>query len=239
MKPLIGINLDVEAGPPVAASVQSTYYEAIQKAGGIPVLLPPMSEEDLDIVLKKLSGLMLIGGRDYCPSFYNEDRHEKTELAHPERLRFDLQLIDKAIRNSQMPILGICAGHQLLNIGLKGSLFQDIETTHPHSNVVHTSKNGWSDGFTRHRVKVEPGTILAGLYNTSEFEVPTSHHQAIKELGEGLLVSAVAEDGIVEAVEMKERPFTVGVQWHPERDFEGNKKLFVEFVKRSAQLTAV
>lgn len=236
MKPLIGINLDVEHGPPTQASIQETYYAAIQKAGGIPVLLPPMPDEDLEIVLKQLAGLMLIGGRDYCPSYYNQEKHATTELAHPDRLQFDMLLIEKAIQNTKMPILGICAGHQLLNIGLNGSLIQDICSAHPESQVVHTSKNGWNEGFTRHRVKVEPGSILSTIYKDKEFEVPTSHHQAIKDLGKGLKVVAYAEDGIIEAVEMEGRPFTIGVQWHPERDFDGNRNLFQEFVKQSARV---
>lgn len=234
MKPFIGINLDVEGEKPRKVSIQCFYVEAIQKAGGIPVLLPPMPDEDLHRLLAKLNGILLIGGRDYNPKRYNESACEKVELCDENREDFDVRLIQATIQQTKLPVLGICAGLQLINIGLGGSLIQDIPTEKPDSSVVHTSENGWSEGFSKHEVRIEPETFLSTLYSETQVNVPTSHHQAIKALGRGLKPSAFAHDGIIEAIELEDRPFTIGVQWHPERDFEGNRGLFESFVQHAS-----
>lgn len=235
MKPLIGINLDVEGEKPRKVTIQWFYVDAIQRAGGIAVLLPPMPDGDLQTILHKLNGIMLIGGRDYNPTLYNESACAKVELCDQNREDFDVRLIQATIEQTKLPVLGICAGLQLINIGLGGSLIQDIPSEKPESHVVHTSDNGWNEGFTRHAVRIEPRTILSTIYADSEVTVPTSHHQAIKALGRGLRPTAYADDGIIEAIELEGRPFTIGVQWHPERDFEGNRALFETFVKHAAQ----
>lgn len=233
-KPLIGINLDVTDGPPPVVSVQSTYLDAIRKSGGIPVLLPPMSDEDLSEVLGRLNGIMLIGGPDYCPSKYGETTSPTVQLMNGDREEFDFKLALRSLQKD-MPILGICAGCQLLNISLGGSLIQDIKTELPKSEVVHTArKNPWVDGFNRHEVVLSEGSYLRRIYNKPAISVPTSHHQAVRSVGKGLKITAHAEDGIVEAVELSGHPFILGVQWHPERDYEGNKVLFDEFVKQSS-----
>lgn len=235
MKPLIGINLDVEGDKPRKVTIQCHYVDAIQRAGGIPVLLPPMPDEDLQVVLHKLHGIMLIGGRDYNPSSYNESPCAKVELCHEHREDFDFRLVQAAIEKTALPVLGICAGLQLININRGGSLIQDIPTEKPESQVVHTSHNGWNEGFTQHAVHIEPETMLSTIYVERKLSVPTSHHQAIKALGRDLKPTAYADDGIIEAVEMQGRPFTIAVQWHPERDFEGNRALFETFVQHAAK----
>lgn len=238
MKPVIGINVDVTEGPPQEARVQALYFDAVHKAGGIPLLIPPMSEDDLKIVMSRLDGLMFIGGYDYCPSSYGEKLDEETkaklnvELAHERRLDFDFKLIRNALARESMPILGICAGAQLLNIELGGSLITDIQHAHPDSKVLHASQNGWKDGFKRHEVVLEEKSAVAGIYKKTRIDVPTSHHQAVDKLGRGLSVAARADDGIIEAVEFAERKFVIGVQWHPERDFDGNRNLFETFIKQ-------
>ena len=233
MKPLIGVNVDIEGDKPKRAAVQANYYESISRAGGLPVLIPPVSDDDLLEILSRLDGVMLIGGLDYCPSLYGEDRHDSVEIAHNDRVDFDFRLLKKCIEFKTKPLLGICAGAQIINIGLGGSLHQDIPSDFPHSVVTHSSANGWLEGFSEHKVKVSDGTKLGQIYKVREFSVPTSHHQAVKQLGRGLEACAFAEDGIIEAVELKDYPFIVGVQWHPERDYEGNKELFTAFVKAS------
>jgi putative glutamine amidotransferase len=234
MKPIIAINLDVAKGPPEQAEIQANYYRAILKAGGIPLLIPPMPAPDVKEALALVSGVMLIGGRDYCPSHYGEQAHETVSTCHPTRDQFDCLLMKEALAISTLPILGICAGAQLLNFILGGSLIQDIGSEISDASE-HRSKNGWAEGFTRHSVKIEPHTDLANIYKSTNVEVVSSHHQAIRRLGSGLVAVAWAEDGIIEAVESKTRPDTIGVQWHPERDFEGNIPLFTEFVRRCAQ----
>lgn len=238
MKPVIGINVDVTAGPPEEARVQALYFDAVQRAGGVPLLIPPMPDEDLKIALDRLDGLMFIGGYDYCPSLYGEKLDDATkkklnvELAHERRIDFDFKLIRMALEKQAMPILGICAGAQLLNIELGGTLITDIVHELPDSQVLHASKNGWQDGFKRHEVVLEPKSIIAGIYKNLRIDVPTSHHQSVDKPGRGLSIAARADDGIVEAVELGERKFVIGVQWHPERDYEGNRNLFETFVNQ-------
>jgi putative glutamine amidotransferase len=235
MKPIIGINADVVNGPPEEAQVQANYYNAILKSGGIPIIIPPVPDEDLNEVLSKLNGLMLIGGPDYDPSHYKEEAHAKTKVASRARDEFDMRLIQKAAEGTKLPILGICAGAQALNIGLGGSLIQDIPSHLPSSKVQHSSPRGWEQGFNSHRVKLSSDSKLAKIYGKEYLEVPTSHHQSVNRLGAGLHPVAYADDEIIEAVEHKDKPFVIGVQWHPERDFEGNRKLFEEFVQHAAK----
>lgn len=229
-KPLIGINLDVKGGPPEEAAIQTTYTDSILRSGGVPVLLPPMPDDQLKAVLSRLDGVMLIGGADYCPSLYNEEADGTVDLAHERRQDFDFRLARQVLAVPSMPVLGVCLGAQLLNILQGGSLIQDIKTALPESHVEHVSKNGWQEGFTRHEVRLEPATTLAAVYGRERFEVPTSHHQSVKSLGRSLKVSALADDGVVEAIEMVDRTFVIGVQWHPERDYETNKPLFDRLV---------
>lgn len=238
MKPIIGINVDVVDGPPQEAIVQSNYFKAVLQSGAIPVLVPPMPDDDLALLLKQLNGLLLIGGKDYNPSHYKEAACEKTSLTSATRDDFDMRLVQKAIVGSNIPVLGICAGCQALNIGLGGSLVQDIPSEFPDSKVQHSSPNGWEKGFHNHAVKLKAGSKLEKIYGKAELSVPTSHHQSVRRLGAGLQPTAHAEDGVIEAVEYDGKPFAIGVQWHPERDFEGNRKLFEEFVRHAAGVTA-
>jgi putative glutamine amidotransferase len=235
MKPLIGINLDITAGPPEEARIQTTYTDAIIKSGGIPILLPPMPDEDLVAVVSRLDGIMLIGGPDYCPSLYKEPADTTVELVSPKRQQFDLNLLRHALKRSNMPLLGVCAGAQLLNIELGGTLVQDIKSAFHDSTVEHSTENGWKNGYNKHDVKVHKDSIIADIYKTDRFAVPTSHHQSVKDLGSGLKVTATADDGVIEAIELIESKFVVGVQWHPERDYATNKPLFDRLITASRE----
>lgn len=237
MKPLIGVNLDVTEGPPREVRLQAYYFEAVTRAGGIPVLLPPMSDEDLEEVWQTLNGVMLIGGLDYSPLRYASYQSATVEVAHPLREDFDFRLALRT-QTSKMPVLGICAGLQLLNVSMGGSLIQDIKEELGHTDVNHASKNGWIDGFTRHDVIITENSRLHKIYGAERISVPTSHHQAIKSVAESLTVTAHADDGVIEAFECNEKPFFIGVQWHPERDFDGNKPLFEAFVRSAATVGA-
>lgn len=231
MKPVIGINCDIEGEKPKIAKLQAFYYESIARAGGIPVLIPPLEDADLMQLLERLDGVLFTGGYDYCPSSYGEEKHQSVELAHKDRLDFDNRLIKFTLERKEMPLLGICAGCQILNIGLGGSLHQDI----CQDSVTHSTSNGWVNGFNFHNVKLKEGTKLAGIFSKSAFGVPTSHHQAVKQLGAGLIATAEADDGIIEAIELPDRPFVIGVQWHPERDYAGNEELFTAFVRAALE----
>jgi putative glutamine amidotransferase len=234
MKPIIGINLDIDEGTPSRASVYCNYFQSVQKSGGIPILVPPMPNDDLEALLEHIDGVLLIGGRDYSPELYGEELSEKVELINCTRQEFDHRLVKQVLSRPKLPVLGICGGLQLLNIGLGGSLIQDIPSALPQSEVKHSNSNGSSTAYQRHQVKFDSNSLLGHIYQLETFEVNSFHHQAIKKIGSGLKVSARAEDGIIEAVEAPDRAFTVAVQWHPERDFEGNKALFEQFLKASS-----
>jgi gamma-glutamyl-gamma-aminobutyrate hydrolase PuuD len=240
MKPFIGINVDMEtSGKKEFASVQSNYFDAVVKAGGVPVLIPPMPDDALAVVLSKLDGLMLIGGSDYCPTHYGEKQHPTVHLMEKRRDDFDLRLVRKAVAESTMPILGICAGCQALNIALGGSLIQDIPDEFPQSPVVHAAqKNCWEIGFNKHSVKLTDGSKLAVIYGSTTIDVPTSHHQAVRKPASAFRPVALAEDGVIEAIENPEHKFLLGVQWHPERDYEGNKRLFEAFITAASPVAA-
>lgn len=202
------------------------------------MLLPPMTDDDLLDVFTRLNGILLIGGRDYSPNLYGQQEHlPSVNLIHRLREEFDLRLINLAMNRTDLPILGICGGCQLLNIALGGSLIQDIACEIPSSSVIHSRTNGCANGFTTHPVRLEPETSLQKIYSIERLDVPTSHHQAVKVLGKGLIATAFAEDDVIEAVELPGRRFVVGVQWHPERDFDNNKSLFEEFVKEASRVT--
>lgn len=118
MKPIIGINLDVKDGPPPEASLQTTYIESVVKSGGIPLLIPPMPEDDLVDVIDKLDGIIFVGGRDYNPKRYKQELDETTVLINEIRDNFDFLFIDKVMQGKSCPVLGICLGAQLLNVYL-------------------------------------------------------------------------------------------------------------------------
>jgi putative glutamine amidotransferase len=230
MKPIIGISLDIVAGESREVSLKADYFQAILAAGGLPVLIPPMADSDLDQILQKVSGLVFVGGNDYSPESYGEKVCRKIDLIDPTREEFDLRFMRKSLHSTKLPILGICGGMQLMNIVLGGTLIQDIASEYPDSKVQHPRIK---KELTMHDVKVERASNLFKIYGQEKISVPTSHHQAVKKLGEDLQVAAYADDGIIEACEHNKRPFTIGVQWHPERDYAENSQLFVEFVKQA------
>ena len=238
MKPLIGINLDIRAGAPEQPEqlvLNATYSQAVLAAGGIPLLIAPMGDADLTELLGILSGVIFTGGKDYDPDLYGDCSHEKIDLAHPLRQDFDMRLMRRCLIDTRMPILGICAGHQLLNIALGGTLIQHIESgTDLPLHLNHAGENDQSCTFSRHRIAFEKSSNLGEIFRSQQIDVPSAHHQAVNNLGEGLEISSRAEDGIIESIELPERGFTVGVQWHPERDYAGNSPLFNAFVGAAA-----
>lgn len=229
-KPLIGVNCDIDGDKPRLIGLSAPYIQALKNSGAIPVLLPPMPEEDLNRVLKTLDGVMMIGGADYPPALYGQKTEEKTEVMDEERWRFDVLLAKTVVENTRLPFLGICAGCQALNISRGGSLVQDIPTKLPEKKVAHASKDGWQKGFNKHEVRFAKLTKLKTIYGIDSLNVPTSHHQCVDKAGDDLAIAATTDDGVVEAIEMKGQRFVVGVQWHPERDFPANRQLFKNFV---------
>jgi putative glutamine amidotransferase len=230
MKPIIGINMDVSTGPPQRSDISATFYEAIQIAGGVPILIPPMSNEELEAVLSKIDGIMTIGGEDPSSHLYGEEPHPANTPMHPDREEFDLRLHTRILKEKNLPALFICAGFQTMNIILGGSLIQDIPTQCPDSKVNHKSPNWREVGFKKHPITIAEGSMLAQIYGKTTLNVTSNHHQAIKVLGKGLKEVARADDGIIEAFEIPEHRFAIGVEWHPEKDLETDANLFREFV---------
>lgn len=234
-KPIIGINTDVEGDKPEISSISSPYVNAIKKAGGIPILLPPMSSDDLSALMAHIDGVLMIGGADYPPSLYKQDQHTSVSLMHPNRTEFDMILAKTVLEDKTLPFLGICAGCQAMNIAGGGSLMQDIPSQKPDSKVKHSSPHGWKVGFNKHAVELEKDSKIASSLGKTNLEVVTSHHQCVDKPATGFIVKAKSPDGVVEAIEKEGDRFVVGVQWHPERDFDTNQKLFEEFVRQAAK----
>jgi putative glutamine amidotransferase len=207
-KPLIGIGSDVlqKQGERDRAFVYTTYIESLKRAGAVPVLIPPQPENAADLA-QTLDGILLAGGDDCDPAEYGEEKHPSCEPMDPRRQKNDLGLA-KLARERGMPTLGICLGVQVMNVAAGGTLIQDIDT-----DIDHASEP--SDRH-RHDVHIDSSTKLGSILGDQEFNVNSSHHQAIGRVADGLRITAKAPDGIVEGLEDPSHPFYVGVQWHPE-----------------------
>ncbi len=232
MKPIIGINCDYEEeGKQPYSFTNKAYSEAVIAAGGIPFLLPVIKDKnDVKFLLKKIDGLLLTGGNDVPPQRYGEERHERTVCVHPDKDNSDIALVETAIRMKN-PILAICYGAQLVNVALGGSLIQDIPSE-VKTPIIH--KDSKNERCT-HTITIEKNSLLYQIIGTDCIKANSTHHQAIKRLGNGLKDTAHTEDGIIEAIEWKDYPFLVGVQWHPERmaDSPHHLALFKALIKAS------
>ncbi|MEV1085962.1 gamma-glutamyl-gamma-aminobutyrate hydrolase family protein [Streptomyces sp. NPDC050211] len=208
-RPLIGISTYLEAGARwgawelEAALLPAGYPRLVQAAGGLAAMLPPDEPSLAAAAVARLDGLVIAGGPDVEPVRYGAERDARTGPPARARDAWELALIEAALRD-RVPLLGICRGMQLLNVALGGTLVQHLDG---HAEVVGV--------FGRHSVKPVPGTLYAGVV-PEETAVPTYHHQAVDRLGVGLVVSAHAGDGTVEAVELPSGGWVLGVQWHPE-----------------------
>lgn len=234
-KPLIGINTDISGDKPERCEIASTYLDAIKQAGGIPILIPPVQKDELEYLLSQLDGIVLIGGADYPPSIYGEKQDSTVSLMKESRSTFDLSLAKAALASKDLPVLGICAGCQILNIADGGSLNQDIPSMKLAKKIEHASPDGWKNGFHRHAVELSQDSKLSKTFAQKEITVVSSHHQCVNKPGQSFQVAARAPDGVNEAIEMKDRSFVVGVQWHPERDYQSNQQLFKKFVEEAAR----
>ncbi|MFE1310088.1 gamma-glutamyl-gamma-aminobutyrate hydrolase family protein [Streptomyces sp. NPDC058755] len=210
VRPLIGVSTYLEAGARWgvweldAALLPAGYPRLVQRAGGLAAMLPPDAPERAAEAMERLDGLVIAGGPDVDPSRYGAERSPRTGPPAPERDAWELALIEAALA-ARVPVLGICRGMQLLNVALGGTLVQHLDG---HAEVVGV--------FGGHAVKPVPGTLYAQIA-PEETTVPTYHHQAVERLGTGLVPSAHAADGTVEAIELPSgEGWVLGVQWHPE-----------------------
>ncbi len=193
------------------------YVDAVHRAGGMAILLPPDPElvADPDEVLDLLDGLMLAGGADVDPSSYGAERHPETVGTVPERDIFEITLARRAFERD-IPLLGICRGMQLMNVALGGTLHQHLPELHGHEE--HRRVPGSFDG-SDHDVRLKLGSLAARAAGEERHMCKSHHHQAVERVGAGLEVTGWAElDGLPEAIELPDRRFALGVQWHPEAD---------------------
>ncbi|MGX5208626.1 gamma-glutamyl-gamma-aminobutyrate hydrolase family protein [Streptomyces violaceus] len=207
---MIGVSTYLESGARwgvwelEAALLPAGYPRLVRRAGGLAAMLPPDDPLHAAEIVARLDGLVIAGGPDVEPVRYGAEREPRTGPPARERDAWELALIDAALA-AGVPLLGICRGMQLLNVALGGTLVQHIEG---HAEVVGV--------FGGHAVKPVPGSLYGGVVPEETF-VPTYHHQAVDRLGEGLVPSAYAADGTIEALELPTHPgWVLGVQWHPE-----------------------
>jgi putative glutamine amidotransferase len=203
------------------------YLRGLEAAGGLPMVMPPLDEDAIEPLLDRVDGICLSGGPDLDPQTYDRDPHPELGPIEPDLDRFELAVARRADAR-EMPILAICRGTQALNIVRGGILHQHLPEI--STEISHRQKTAGDQ--TSHAVAVEPGSRLALALGGSELAVNSFHHQAIDRLGDGLVVSARAPDGTIEAVEDPGRSFLIGVQWHAEtllhRPYEA--ALFKSFV---------
>ncbi|MFC9685576.1 gamma-glutamyl-gamma-aminobutyrate hydrolase family protein [Streptomyces sp. NPDC056948] len=207
---MIGVSTYLESGARwgvwelEAALLPAGYPRLVRRAGGLAAMLPPDDPLHAADVVARLDGLVIAGGPDVEPVRYGAEREPRTGPPARERDAWELALIDAALA-AGVPLLGICRGMQLLNVALGGTLVQHIDG---HAEQVGV--------FGGHTVKPVPGSLYGGVVPEETF-VPTYHHQAVDRLGEGLVPSAHAADGTIEALELPTHPgWVLGVQWHPE-----------------------
>jgi putative glutamine amidotransferase len=209
--------------------VADTYVSAVQDTGALAVLLP-VDSRDPEKLLDRIDGLMVIGGADLDPAVYGQERSEATENTYRDRDEFELALTRGAVERG-LPFLGICRGMQLLNVALGGTINQNLvaaDGTNPHRRIVGTFVG------TEHDIDLDPGSLVARATGEEIHEARCHHHQAIDRLGNGLVVTASARDGVPEAIELEgDDDWVLGVQWHPEA---GDKRqLFEAFTEAAAQ----
>lgn len=234
LRPVIGLTTYLQQAQTGVWDVRASflpaiYVEGVTLAGGIVTLLPPQPVDDsiADRVLDGLDGLVLTGGRDVDPAAYGQAPHPRTEQPARDRDALEFALVRRALDRG-LPILGICRGAQVLNVALGGTL---------HQHLPEVVGHGWHQAgnavFNTSAITTVPGTRVASLIGPST-EAQCYHHQAIADLGAGLIASAWDRDGVVEAVEIPgDEQFVVAVQWHPEERLD-DLRLFAGVVQAAA-----
>jgi len=241
-RPVVGIPTQtlqslggVSAEIPPSWVMSQRYIQTLVQAGAIPWMIPLVNESTLRGIYDGLDGVFLPGGADIDPKTYGHGPHQACDKTDPERDRVELSLAKWAMADGK-PVLGVCRGMQLINVAAGGSLFQDLATQRPDS-IKHDyfpfSGQAFARDYLAHTVDVAPDSRLSKLYGAGELRVNSMHHQGIRELGAGLRVTAVAPDGLIEAIETTGDAYVFAVQWHPEALTDGDERaaeMFREFV---------
>ncbi|MDN5942802.1 MAG: gamma-glutamyl-gamma-aminobutyrate hydrolase family protein [Nitrospira sp.] len=239
MKPIIGVTPDFNAGnrkewggSEPTYFLRARYIRAIEELGGVPLVLPLLADRPTRRrLLQQIDGVLLTGsGPDLPPSLYGERQRYPFEIVSKRRANFELDMVHLA-QQADVPLLGICGGMQTMNVACGGSLFQDIasQVSTSHTHRQHTRATNLS-----HTVAVEPDSLLRRIVRSTSMRVNSSHHQSVKTVAPSLIASAMAPDGIVEAIESPAHRFFLGIQWHPEFLFDRHplhRRLFEAFLR--------
>ncbi|MGN0157938.1 MAG: gamma-glutamyl-gamma-aminobutyrate hydrolase family protein [Brotaphodocola sp.] len=195
--------------------MRPAYLKAIRAAGGIPVILPlDLTADDIEQLIDSFDGILFTGGPDVHPFFFGEDTQAHCGNVCLKRDNMEFALLEIAM-NHQKPLLGICRGAQMLNIGLGGDIYQDIPSQFPQDfPIAHVQPFKYE--IPSHKVEVVPGTLLASITEAPSINVNSMHHQAVRNVAPGLIASGFAAGELVECIEKPDYPFLIGVQWHPE-----------------------
>ena len=234
-RPIIGITLDSEPAGGWSKmpwyALRQNYCDAVARAGGLPVPLPHEPELAAEY-LARLDGLLITGGAfDVDPLLFGANSRHATVKTKDRRTAFEYAITRGAI-DADKPVLGICGGQQLMNVVLGGTLIQhipdEVEDSLPHEQPNPRTEAG-------HNVKIVAGTLLHRVVKELELPVNSAHHQAVKDVGKGIVVNAVAPDGVIEGIEDPRRRFVIGVEWHPEYSISpGDDRIFDAFIRAAA-----
>lgn len=250
-RPVIGIptqNLQSLGGIPAEFPpswvMSQRYILTLTTAGAIPWMIPLVGDDEATLrgIYDELDGVFLPGGADIDPASYNEDRHPLCDRTDPARDLVELMMARWALTDRK-PVLGVCRGVQLMNLAAGGTLYQDLADEYKGSIKHDYFPFGgkYERDHLAHEVDVLPGTRLAEIIGAGTVPVNSMHHQGIRDLGAGLVASAIAPDGLIEAAESGDGSFMVGVQWHPEALTDNDERmcrLFDEFIAAASEFRA-
>ena len=233
MRPVIGLTHSIQQDEK-RLMMPMSYANVIREAGGIPVLLPITRDEEVIAAYAELvDGVLFSGGEDVDPQYFGEDQLWACGDVLPLRDEFELKLCRLLVeQHPYKPVLGICRGEQVLNVAMGGTLYQDLKSQLPGC-IAHQQHQ--TAPYTSHKVSLEVGSRLHDIYGAITIPTNSFHHQAVKDIAPGLIVTAKAADGVIEGFEKPDLPYFIGVQWHPERLVERDenaihKQLFKSFV---------
>ena len=232
-QPLIGITCSQKliSHQRTDSLLHDEYSEVVALAGGLPLLIPvSFPVKDIPTLLSRLDGVLLSGGGDIAPALSGNENDVYSRNISASRDALELKIVETAVMKD-LPLLGICRGCQILNVALGGSLYTDIDAQYPTS-IRHSQSAVHSPAYLAHEVKIMPDSVLASILRQPTLPVNSRHHQAVRQLAPGFLVTAQASDGLIEAIELAGKRFCLGVQWHPEslQSSEAQRRIFEGFI---------